>query len=224
MAIELNSDPHFPLRETRFSSEEDVNKVHTLSLILKELNYNAKRAVRIAGKNRLYAQIDILSKPLSDEEVDLLPKKIVSLSNEMIYDYEGWRCNLSLITESLKKSIEDIEPHGGHQFIPVEIFNTESKKLGDAFFWKILNVVDAIRLDSGGIEPVSGVEIMENSALTYTYTENINLYADRVLGKAAWYDMRLGASKIISDSLLDLIKKNDFSNIKVMSGKVLIEK
>ncbi|WP_028025226.1 imm11 family protein [Enterovibrio calviensis] len=224
MAIELNSDSHLPLRETRFLSEEDANKVHTLSLILEELEYNTQRAVRRAGRNRLHAQIDFLSKPLSDEEVDLLPKKLTSLSNEMIYDYKGWRCDLSLITELLKKSIEDIEPHGGHQFIPVEIFNTESKKLGDAFFWKILNVIDAIRLDSGGIKPVSGLEIMEDSALTYTYTEKINLYADRVLGKAAWYDMRLGVSKIISDSLLDIIKKNDSSNINMTTAEILIEK
>ncbi len=71
---------------------------------------------------------------------------------------------------------------------------------------------------------MAGLEIMEDSALTYTYTENINLYADRVLGKAAWYDMRLGARKIISDRLLDIVKKNDFSNVDVMFVNVLIEK
>ncbi|KKD61630.1 hypothetical protein RN22_04545 [Grimontia sp. AD028] len=224
MAKELKRDFNLPLIETYCLSEECENKLHTLSLILEEQERLAKRAARKSGAREMFARFDFLSVPLNEEQIALLPEKLITPSNKMIYDYQGWQCGLALITEKLKSCIENIEPSGGHQFIPVEIFNADSKKLGDAYFWRILNVIDSIRLDSGGIKPVSGLEITPDSRLTFSYEGSINIYADRVVGKAAWHEMRMGIIKIVSDELYGIIKEKNLSNVNMITIQTFVEK
>ncbi|WP_039849776.1 imm11 family protein [Grimontia indica] len=223
MAKELDRDFNLPLIETYCLTEECENKIHTLSLILKEQERVAQRNTRRAGENVMLARFDFLSVPLNEEQIDLLPEKLISPSNRMIYDYQAWACGLALITGKLKECIESVEPSGGHQFIPVEIFNADSKKLGDAYFWKILNVIDSIRLDSGGIKPESGGEIMADSPLAYSYSGDINIYADRAVRKAAWHELRLRLTKLVSDELFDIIKKRNISNVGMIAIQNFIE-
>ncbi|MGF1706411.1 imm11 family protein [Enterovibrio baiacu] len=215
MAADIVSmlDSSFPQVETTFVNDIDRENIESLSSILEGKKSSSQFRAINRGEHPIFAQFEYMSAELSEDEIALLPSALVSMSGKMINDFDGWFLNLNLVSEMLKKGIQKTEPSGGHQFIPVNIIRTDGTTIGLGYFWKVLNVVDAINLDSEGVKPIGGREIKRDSYLSYKEGD-IYIHSDKVSGKAAWHDIRRSNSFIISTALVEFINREKINNIR----------
>ncbi|SFP66026.1 imm11 family protein [Enterovibrio norvegicus] len=138
-----------------------------------------------------------------------LPNTLRSLNDNMCEDFNTWHLGLSVVSEKFKSCIESVEADN-HHFYPVNIVNRKGDVLGKAYFWRTLNIFNAIVPNVNGIKRVvmAPVENLHEAEL-----DGIRLYRDIVSEKAAWYDIRLGEPLLASEKFVALAKKQKLTNL-----------
>jgi len=125
------------------------------------------------------------------------------IKGKTIFDYGEQGEVGPVVSAKFKAAHDKIQP-GGNQFIPIQILNKDGSPYeGEFFVFQIDTVLDAINPSLGGFNTDN-----KGENVTYYYksgSDNVQnrlaVYKDRLVGKAAWCDLRFGANyRFFSDA------------------------
>ncbi|MEZ9526395.1 imm11 family protein [Enterovibrio norvegicus] len=200
---------------TVFICKEDYDRFN--ELVADELsirNYALKKTLD-ENLSPVMASYYYLAKRI---DANKLPDSLEVTSPDSIGDLNRWFFNLHIVSEKMKSIIESVEDEN-QQFIDVDLLDSSGNHLGRYCFWKICNVVDAIKYESDGIEVNSGAYELPNPAdgtHTFAVNDGIKLVdKTQVSMMAAWFDIRMNADIFVSQELIIKMKSAGINNYQI---------
>jgi hypothetical protein len=159
------------------------------------------RAMREKTGSDFGHEIGLVSPP------EFLPRVARLTKGKKLYDYGSQGEVGPVVSARFKAAHDKIQP-SGNQFIPIKILNKDGSAYeGEFYVFQITTVLDAIDPSLGGFEtrdkgenvtyyPKSGTDNVRN---------RLAVHKDRLVGKAAWRDLRFGGTiyDFFSDAFLD---------------------
>ncbi|MCZ2720418.1 hypothetical protein O1D97_01845 [Marinomonas sp. 15G1-11] len=147
----------FPKFRVSFVSEQDQENFVKLKEEIRAYINNGrnKNIGRIQRDEPLLDFVDFrayqLLHPVNEA---LLPEKICQLDPNSLRDFSHYTDQIYVVSERFKAVIESIEP-SVHYFKPFELIDQAGEHLAQYYFFRCMNVVDALIEDSDGFSKVN---------------------------------------------------------------------
>ncbi|MDD1782577.1 RNA methyltransferase [Enterovibrio sp. ZSDZ35] len=206
--IQSGTNPAHSTADFEFLNQKDKDNLEKLAKEHRDIESTAEDRMLFDSGNDgiLNTRFEIIKHTINTA---WLPRTLRSVNDQMCADFNTWHVGLSLVSEKFKSCIESIEVDN-HHFYPVDIVSSKGNILGKAYFWRTLNIFNAIIPNMNGTKRVVMAPV---ESLHETDLKGIQLHRDIVSEKAAWYDIRLGEPLLASDKFIALAKKHNLTNI-----------